>query len=983
MGTRFIVSLLSLLALSVAAGGATFTLVELPASGTDAAIGIDSTKTYTHAFDFGSNAPVTINGVALEQGPTANITSVYTNTSRQGYGYTITDTRATISVAVHAGNDPSPYADGDSAEMLRDMIYHSGSTTIGAGVELTLSDLVPGTTYSTRFYYRPWGGVNTERTITVQADGESDGVFSEPIDFEWDAAGAHYLDYTFTADDTDVTFQFLTNDNNNGVHFYGVTNEMLETNLATAPDPADGAVDVSRDTLLRWKAGQSAAAHDIYLGTSFDDVSAATAANPLGVLVSQGQTDASYDPGRLELGQSYYWRVDEVNGAPDNTVFTGKVWNFTVEPYSYVAENVIATTSGISDGGAGPENTVNGSGLDADGQHSSVPSDMWLAAPDGDTPLWIQFEFDRVLRLDAMRVWNYNSQFEAILGFGVKDATIEYSVDGAEWAVLADVVLHQATGNSAQAMTSEVDLGGIAAKYVRLTVNSGWGAMASAKYGLSEVQFTYVPTFARQPQPVSGAADLAPEISLSWRPGREAAQHNIYLDTDEQAVIDGTTSAITVAEPGYDAALELGQTYYWKVEEVNDAEEPALWASEVWTFSVAESVVVEDFETYDDNENVIYETWIDGWIDESLGGSTVGYFNAPFTETTLAHSGDESMPFAYDNAGDFSLSETERQFDESQDWSQHGIQSLSLHFMGDPANTTGQLYIKVNGTKVLYGGSAEDLKIAAWIPWTIDLTALNVQNVSTVAIGVDGAGAAGTLFIDDLRLWSYAGETVESVQPDEASLVAYYPLDGDATDAAGNHDGTISGTPDFLEGYQGQAIDLASNATVPQYISVPYSEDFALNSFTVAAWINVNDLDDLRAILGTRFNSDNTFDLKVEAARVHGDIGDGSAWLNTSVDIDAAHGGVVSIGDWHHIAYAIDDAAGTADLYLDGVLSATVTFSGTPLLMKPDQELRIGNASGTEYMNGRIDEVRIYNRALSPAEVAGLVGRPGPIYTSF
>jgi hypothetical protein len=74
------------------------------------------------------------------------------------------------------------------------------------------------------------------------------------------------------------------------------------------------------------------------------------------------------------------------------------------------------------------------------------------------------------------------------------------------------------------------------------------------------------------------------------------------------------------------------------------------------------------------------------------------------------------------------------------------------------------------------------------------------------------------------------------------------------------------------------------------------------------------------------------------------------------------------------------DAAGTARVYLDGVLGATITFTGTPLLMKPDQELRIGNCSGTEYMNGIIDEVRIYNRALSPGEIAGLVGRPGPLY---
>ena len=85
-----------LLTAGLTAQAGTFTIVDLPATGTDAAIGISTGKTYTHAFDFGSNAPVTINGVALEQGPTANLTAAYTGTSRQGYGYTINDTRAAV-----------------------------------------------------------------------------------------------------------------------------------------------------------------------------------------------------------------------------------------------------------------------------------------------------------------------------------------------------------------------------------------------------------------------------------------------------------------------------------------------------------------------------------------------------------------------------------------------------------------------------------------------------------------------------------------------------------------------------------------------------------------------------------------------------------------------------------------------------------------------------------------------------------------------
>jgi concanavalin A-like lectin/glucanase superfamily protein len=740
--------------------------------------------------------------------------------------------------------------------------------------------------------------------------------------------------------------------------------------FAIGSSPGNEATDVLRDADLSWSAGVYAATHDLYVGESFEEVDAATVPTALGLDVT------SFDPGRLELGQTYFWRVDEVNAAPDNTVFKGEVWSFTVEPFAYAIGNIVATSNGIFEPGNGPENTVNGSGLNEDDQHSMQAGDMWLANPDGETPLSIQYEFDRVYKLHQMLVWNYNVQFELMLGFGIKDASVEYSTDGIDWMALTDAVLAQATATGTYTANTVVDFAGVAAQYVRLTVNSGWGVLG--QFGLSEVRFLQIPAFAREPQPASGTTDMAPEAVLSWRSGREAVSHEVYVATDEQAVIDGIASMATVSEPSYDAILDLNQTYYWKVVEVNDVEDPAVWEGDIWSFSVAESVVVEDFESYNDDNNPIYDAWLDGWVNET--GSTVGYLSTPFAETILAHSGVQSMPLSYDNTGGVTVSEAERILDASQDWTKHTVKSLSLSFFGDPGNSGGQLYIMINGTKVLYEGSAEDLKIAAWMPWIIDLAGLNVQNVTTLTIGIEGAGATGMVLIDDIRLYPYDGELVTAVAPDDAGLVAYYPLDGDASDAVGGHDGTISGTPDFVAGYDGQAIDLASNATVAQYITVAYAEDLALNSFTAAAWVNVKDLDALRGILGTRFNSDNTFDFKVSSTFVHGDIGDGSAWLNTALDIDAAHGGVISVDTWHHIAYAIDAAAGTAEVYLDGVLGATLNFTGTPLLMKSDQELRIGNCSGVEYMNGMIDEVRIYNRALSAAEVAGLVGRTGSFY---
>jgi len=962
------IAILGLTATSVRAG--TISYVQITG---DADCGIDPENTYTHTLDFGQGTPgALINGVQFDAyNLAANGTLNFNRTV------------ATGTLADHAGN-AGHNVSGGLADLLTDMYYNNNNAAGGGATTWTLSGLTAGQTYQTRIYSRQWGA-NNQRTVIFTFDPDGAGPVSDVTDTinQDDATTvgmpsdntAYYINYEFTAVAGEDLVITLTQDLlNQSWHLYGITNQEYSPGTASVPYPPDGATDVPRDADLSWTAGATAATHNVYVGESLEEVDAAT------VPTASGLNVTSFDPGRLELGKTYFWRVDEVNAAPDNTVFKGTVWSFTVEPLMYAIENIVASSTGISDPGAGAENTINGSGLNDLDQHSVESTDMWLASQDGEIPLSIQYEFDRVYKLYQMLVWNYNVQFEMMLGFGVKDVTIEYSTDGANWTVLEEAVLAQATASASYTANTIVDFAGVPAQYVRLTINSSFGGLT--QYGLSEVRFLHIPTFPRMPQPAAGAANQSPETVLSWRPGREAASHEVYLGTDEQAVIDGTASMATVSEPSYDAVLDLNETYYWKVVEVNDLEEPTAWEGNVWSFAVAESIVVDDFESYSDAEgNEVYTTWVDGCVNGT--GATVGYLTTPFAETTLAHSGGQSMPLAYDNSGGVTTSEAERTLDTAQDWSRHTIKSLSLSFFGDPANSAAQLYVKIDGTKIDYDGSGEDLKIAAWMPWVIDLTSMNVQSVSTITIGVEGAGASGTLLVDDIRLYPYAGQQISSVDPGTEGLVAYYPLDGDATDAAGGHDGTISGTPDFVAGYDGQALDLASAATTPQYVEVAYADDLALNSFTIAAWVNVHDLDAVRAIVGTRFNSDNTFDVKLEATRVHGDIGDGSAWLNTSVDIVAAQGGAVSVGDWHHIAYAIDAVAGTADLYLDGVLGATIGFTGTPLLMKPDQVLRIGNCSGTEYMNGLVDEVRIYDRALSPAEVAGLTGRPGPFYLPY
>ena len=155
----------------------------------------------------------------------------------------------------------------------------------------------------------------------------------------------------------------------------------------------------------------------MYFGTNFADVNNAGRANTLDVLLSQSQGTNTYDPpGRLDFGQTYYWRIDEVSAPPDSAVFKGDVWSFTVEPYSYVMKNIIATASSSNRADEGPENTINGSGLDETDQHSTEEMEMWLSAAEP-AGAWIQYEFDKVYKLHEMWVWNYNVAFESVLGF--------------------------------------------------------------------------------------------------------------------------------------------------------------------------------------------------------------------------------------------------------------------------------------------------------------------------------------------------------------------------------------------------------------------------------------------------------------------------------------------------------------------------------------------------------------------------------------
>jgi len=541
----------------------------------------------------------------------------------------------------------------------------------------------------------------------------------------------------------------------------------LPSEEASDPSPADKATDVPRDAVLSWTPGEYAPpvnGHTVYLSENFNDVNDGIGG------VTQDAT--SYTPAQLlDYGTTYYWRVDEVDGPPDFTVHPGDVWQFTTELFSYPIQNITATASSQFNENTIPENTINGSGLDENDLHSVEEADIWLSNMAGPQPSWIQYEFDRVYKLHQMWVWNFNQLVEPVVGFGFKEVAIEYSVNGTDYTTLGTTLeFARASGAAGYESNTTVDFSGVAAKYIKITANSNWGGIV-AQYGLSEVRFFYIPVCARKPSPHLGATDVSIGtidepigVVLGFRAGREAAKHDVYFSDSWEAVADGTAGVISVTEASHGTLpLDLGTTYYWRVDEVNEAETPTTWQGDLWDFTTQECFVVDDFEDYNDYPpDEIWATWVDGY-EIPANGATVGYPNPNFlagehyVETAVVHGGEQSMPLSYNNTGGAAYSEAERTFAATQNWTQAGAAILVLYFHGAEGNT-GQLYVKVNGSKVVYDGDAADIAKLRWKQWNIDLASLGagLQNVTKLAIGIDGNGASGTLYVDDIRLYASA-----------------------------------------------------------------------------------------------------------------------------------------------------------------------------------------------------------------------------------
>jgi len=214
-------------------------------------------------------------------------------------------------------------------------------------------------------------------------------------------------------------------------------------------------------------------------------------------------------------------------------------------------------------------------------------------------------------------------------------------------------------------------------------------------------------------------------------------------------------------------SLDLGTTYYWRVDEVNEAETPTTWKGDLWDFRTQEYFVVDDFEDYNDYPpDEIWSTWIDGY-GTTTNGSTIGYpdpdwnFGEHYVETSIVHGGAQSMPYFYDN--NLKFSEAAMTLSYPRNWTEQGVGVLSLWFYGDTSNAAEPMYVALNGSAVVTHDNPNAAQIDTWTQWTIDLQGfadqgVNLANVNTIAIGFGDknnplAGGSGMMYFDDICLY--------------------------------------------------------------------------------------------------------------------------------------------------------------------------------------------------------------------------------------
>ncbi|TKJ35485.1 MAG: hypothetical protein CEE38_15040 [Planctomycetes bacterium B3_Pla] len=470
---------------------------------------------------------------------------------------------------------------------------------------------------------------------------------------------------------------------------------------ASGPIPDNGALYEDTWVSLSWKPGGRAVSHDVFFGENFDDVN-----DGLGDTFRGNQAEAFYVAGFP--GFAY----------PDGLV-PGTTYYWRIDEINDTEPN------------------------------SPWKGDVWSFS----IPPKTAYNPDPA---DGAEFVDPNAVFIWTGGFGAKLHTVYMGTN------FDDV--NNAAGGLPQALTTFTPPGPLDTEKTYYWRVDEFDAFETHK---GDVWSFTTPGAVGNPQPANGAANVQMIATLSWTPADNAASHELYFGADADAVKNATTASPEYIGPralgaeSYDPGeLAWDSSYAWRVDEVYpDGTVKGL----VWSFSTADFLLVDDFESYNDidppdpNSNRIFDKWIDGF-GTTDNGALVGNDLPPYAEQTIVHGGAQSMIYRYDNAN--KTSEATMTLVYPRDFTEEGVTKLSLWFRGASGNSAERMFVAL-GNAVVYHDDANATQISGWNEWVIDLAAfqgVDLTNVNSITIGFGTkgsptAGSPGTMYFDDIRLY--------------------------------------------------------------------------------------------------------------------------------------------------------------------------------------------------------------------------------------
>ncbi|MDT8303429.1 MAG: hypothetical protein RQ760_18260, partial [Sedimentisphaerales bacterium] len=120
-----------------------------------------------------------------------------------------------------------------------------------------------------------------------------------------------------------------------------------------------------------------------------------------------------------------------------------------------------------------------------------------------------------------------------------------------------------------------------------------------------------------------------------------------------------------------------------------------------------------------------------------------------------------SMPMSYDNA--VGKSEATLTLTYPRDWTERGVNTLTIWFRGNSGNDVETLYVVLNDSAVVTNDNPDAVLRTSWTAWNIELTrfadqGVNLANVDSITLGLGNrnnpvAGGSGMMYFDDIRLY--------------------------------------------------------------------------------------------------------------------------------------------------------------------------------------------------------------------------------------